>query len=88
MLQYVTDLLAKNVGFLVNERFINIPAQVSLFVLSLSARWLLNERFLTLLKLSSLPSMGGEIYKAGIVSHALTEHPAIRRLGAPMGAYN
>ena len=30
VLQYVTDLLAKNVGFLVNERFINIPAQVRL----------------------------------------------------------
>ena len=29
VLQYVTDLLNKNVGFLINERFINIPAQVS-----------------------------------------------------------
>jgi len=29
VLQYVTDLLAKNVGFLVNERFINIPAQIT-----------------------------------------------------------
>ena len=28
VLQYVTDLLNKNVGFLINERFINIPAQV------------------------------------------------------------
>jgi hypothetical protein len=28
VLQYVTDLLNKNVGFLVNERFVNIPAQV------------------------------------------------------------
>ena len=28
VLQYVTDLLNKNVGFLFNERFINIPAQV------------------------------------------------------------
>lgn len=29
VLQYVTDLLNKNVGFLVNERFINIPAQIT-----------------------------------------------------------
>jgi len=29
ILQYVTDLLNKNVGFLVNERFINIPAQIT-----------------------------------------------------------
>jgi hypothetical protein len=30
VLEYVTDLLNKNVnvGFLINERFINIPAQV------------------------------------------------------------
>ena len=31
VLQYVTDLLNKNVGFLINERFINIPAQVGSF---------------------------------------------------------
>lgn len=29
VLQYVTDLLKGNVGFLVNERFINIPAQIT-----------------------------------------------------------
>jgi len=29
VLQYVTDLLNKNVGFLINERFINIPAQIT-----------------------------------------------------------
>jgi len=29
VLQYVSDLLNKNVGFLVSERFINIPAQIS-----------------------------------------------------------
>ena len=28
VLQYVTELLNRNVGFLINERFINIPAQV------------------------------------------------------------
>ena len=30
VLQYVTELLNRNVGFLINERFINIPAQVEL----------------------------------------------------------
>ena len=30
VLQYVTDLLNKSVGFLINERFINIPAQVDI----------------------------------------------------------
>jgi len=29
VLQYVSDLLNKNVGFLVSERFINIPAQIT-----------------------------------------------------------
>ena len=29
VLQYVTDLLNKNVGFLLNERYVNIPAQVT-----------------------------------------------------------
>eukprot|EP00088_Acartia_fossae_P017902 TRINITY_DN2024_c0_g1_i2.p1 TRINITY_DN2024_c0_g1~~TRINITY_DN2024_c0_g1_i2.p1 ORF type:complete len:306 (-),score=37.43 TRINITY_DN2024_c0_g1_i2:262-1149(-) len=29
VLQYVTDLLKGNVGFLINERFINIPAQIT-----------------------------------------------------------
>merc|ERR1712111_334528 len=29
VLQYVTELLNKNVGFLINERFINIPAQIT-----------------------------------------------------------
>ena len=29
VLQYVTNMLNGNVGFLFNERFINIPAQVS-----------------------------------------------------------
>lgn len=29
VLQYVTDLLNKPVGFLINERFINIPAQIT-----------------------------------------------------------
>jgi len=29
VLQYVTDLLNRNVGFLINERFINIPAQIT-----------------------------------------------------------
>jgi len=29
VLQYVTDLLNKSVGFLINERFINIPAQIT-----------------------------------------------------------
>ena len=29
VLQYVTDLLTKNVGFLLNERYVNIPAQVT-----------------------------------------------------------
>merc|ERR1711874_857174 len=29
VLQYVTGLLNKNVGFLINERFINIPAQIT-----------------------------------------------------------
>ena len=30
VLQYVTNLLNGNVGFLFNERFINIPAQVGM----------------------------------------------------------
>jgi len=29
VLQYVTELLNRNVGFLINERFINIPAQIT-----------------------------------------------------------
>ena len=35
VLQYVTNLLNGKVGFLFNERFINIPAQVSLVTLKL-----------------------------------------------------
>ena len=33
VLQYVTELLNRNVGFLINERFINIPAQVTILKL-------------------------------------------------------
>ena len=29
VLNYVTDLLNKQVGFLLNERYVNIPAQVN-----------------------------------------------------------
>ena len=32
VLQYVTNMLNGNVGFLFNERFINIPAQVRLLL--------------------------------------------------------
>ena len=57
VLQYVTDLLNKNVGFLINERFINIPAQVS--------EWCLIN--LHPISTSTLSHVALVIYKVGIV---------------------